>query len=56
MVLQLEPRPTGQLVLRAQPDLIDAIDRVAASYKITRSESTRALIRRGLQALARQEG
>ncbi len=41
--------------MRAQPDLIAEIDRVAASYKVTRSETARALIRQGLQAIAEQE-
>jgi hypothetical protein len=56
VALQLEPRPTGQIVVRAETDLIEQIDRVALQYRATRSKVTRALIRQGLQALQQQEG
>ena len=49
MALKIEPRPTGQLVIRAEPDLIARIDRVAAEHKATRSVITRALLRQALQ-------
>jgi hypothetical protein len=56
MALQLDPRPTGQIVLRAEPDLIAEIDRIAAKHQASRSRVTRALIRQGLTALEQQEG
>jgi metal-responsive CopG/Arc/MetJ family transcriptional regulator len=56
MGLQLEPRPTTHLVVRAQPELIAEIDRIASNYQRSRSEVTRALIRHGLKSLDQQEG
>ncbi len=56
MALQLEPRQTGQLVLRAEPQLIEDLDRVASQYRANRSQVARALIRQGIAALDKQEG
>lgn len=54
VALHLEPRPTGQIVLRAEPDLIAEIDRIAAKHQASRSRVTRALIRQGITALEQQ--
>jgi predicted transcriptional regulator len=54
--LQLEPRPTKQLNLKAEPKLIDAVDQVANRLGTTRSAIARALIRQGISALEQQEG
>ena len=54
--LHLDPRPTRQLNLKAEPQLVDAVDRVADRLGATRSATARALIRHGLAALEAQEG
>jgi predicted transcriptional regulator len=54
--LQLEPRPTRQLNLKAEPPLVDAVDRVADRLGTSRSAIARALIRQGIAALEQQEG
>ncbi len=54
--LQLEPRPTRQLNLKAEPQLVEAVDRVADRLGTTRSAIARALIRQGITALEQQEG
>ena len=54
--LHLDPRPTRQLNLKAEPQLVDAVDRVADRLGATRSATARALIRHGLEALEAQEG
>ena len=56
MKLHLDPRPTRQLNLKAEPPLVEAVDRVADRLGATRSATARALIRHGLQALEQQEG
>ncbi len=56
MQLQLEPRPTRQLNLKAEPQLVDAVDRVADRLGTSRSAIARALIRQGIAALEQQEG
>ena len=55
MQLNLEPRPTRQLNLKAEPQLVDAVDRVADRLGTSRSAIARALIRQGLEALDAQE-
>jgi metal-responsive CopG/Arc/MetJ family transcriptional regulator len=54
--LSLEPRPTRQMNLKACPALVAEVDRLAAQYGASRSETTRALIRHGLAALKQLEG
>jgi len=54
--LNLEPRPTRQLNLKAEPELVDAVDRVADRLGTSRSAIARALIRQGLQALDGEVG
>lgn len=56
MQLQLEPRPTRQLNLKADADLVAAVDRIAIQYRTSRSAIARAFIRQGVQALDQQEG
>jgi len=54
--LHLDPRPTRQLNLKAEPQLVDAVDRIADRLGATRSATARALIRHGLEALEAQAG
>ena len=56
MPLQLEPRPTRQLVLKTDPGLLAAVDRIASEYRTTRSGLVRAFIRQGIQALSQEQG
>ena len=54
--LQLEPRPTRQLVLKTDPGMLAAVDRIASEYRTTRSGLVRAFIRQGIQALSQEQG
>jgi len=54
--LNLEPRPTRQLNLKAEPQLVDAVDRVADRLGTSRSAIARALIRQGLNQLQQEVG
>ena len=50
-LIRIEPRPTEQLNIKVQPDVIAEIDRAAQRLRATRSAVTRALIRSGLDQL-----
>jgi predicted transcriptional regulator len=54
--LQLEPRPTRQLNLKADPALVEAVDRIAGQYGVSRSAIARAFIRQGLNQLQQEVG
>ena len=50
-VIRIEPRPTEQLNIKVQPDVIAEIDRAALRLRASRSAVARALIRSGLDQL-----
>ena len=54
MQLLLEPRPTRQLNLKADEQLVNDVDAVAERLGTSRSAIARALIRHGLCALEQE--
>ena len=55
MRLQLEPRNSQPLNLRAEPELVAAVDRIAVQLQTSRSAIARAFIRQGIQVLDSQQ-
>ena len=50
-VFRIQPRPTEQLNVKVQPEVIAEIDRMALSLATTRSAVARALLDSGLEQL-----
>ena len=50
-MFRIQPRPTEQLNVKVQPEVIAEIDRMALSLGTTRSAVARALLDSGLEQL-----